>query len=161
MFQQETLHTRLEELFRPLLESMGLRLWGLQVPSSRGGTVRVYIDAPEGVNVDQCAQASRHLSHILDAEDPIPGSYTLEVSSPGLERPFFSLDQLREYLGSQVRLKTDTAVQGRKKWRGWIKDTEQDRLHLDTDSGPQVFDWENIRLIHLAVDAAPGKKGQS
>jgi ribosome maturation factor RimP len=149
MFQKDTLYSQIEELFRPLLESMGLRLWGLQVPASRGGTLRVYIDAPEGVTIDQCAQASRHLSHVLDAEDPIPGSYTLEVSSPGLERPFFSLDQLREYLGSEVRLKTGAAVQGRKKWRGRIQDAEQNRLLLDTETGPQAFEWDNIRSIHL------------
>ena len=159
MFQQETLHARLEELFRPLLESMGLRLWGLQVPASKGGTVRVYIDAPDGVDVDQCARASRHLSHLLDAEDPIPGSYTLEVSSPGLERPFFSLEQLGEYLGREVRLKTGVAVQDRKKWRGRVRDTEENRLHLDTDSGPQVFDWDNIRSIHLVAEAALKKSG--
>lgn len=152
MFQQDTLHSHLDELFRPLLESMGLSLWGLQVPASRGGTVRVFIDAPDGVSIDQCAQASRHLSHVLDAEDPIPGSYTLEVSSPGMERPFFSLDQVREYLGSKVRLKTRTAVQGRKKWSGTIRNTEQNTLHLDTDSGPQAFEWEEIRTIHLVYE---------
>ena len=161
MFQQETLYSRLEDLFRPLLESMGLTLWGLQVPASRGGTVRVYIDAPEGVNIDQCAQASRHLSHVLDAEDPIPGSYTLEVSSPGLERPFFKLEQLRDYLGSEVRLKTGTAIQGRKKWRGRVRDTEADKLHLDTDWGPQIFEWKDIQAINLIEEAAPGKGGRS
>jgi len=152
MFEQDVLHSRLSELFRPLLESMGLRLWGLQVPASRGGTVRVYIDAPEGVTIDQCAQASRHLSHILDAEDPIPGSYTLEVSSPGLERPFFSLDQVGDYLGSTVRLKTKTAVQGRRKWRGKVRGTGRDQLHLETDSGSQVFAWEDIHTIHLVQE---------
>ncbi|MCF8029503.1 MAG: ribosome maturation factor RimP [Desulfohalobiaceae bacterium] len=152
MFQQEALRRQLEELFRPLLESMGLRLWGLQVPAARGGTVRVYIDSPDGVSIDQCAQASRHLSHILDAEDPIPGSYTLEVSSPGMERPFFSPDQVREYLGNSVQLKTRVAVQGRKKWRGIIIDIEGDRIHMETDLGPQAFDWQEIRTIHLLAE---------
>jgi len=152
MFQQDALRHQLEDLFRPLLESMGLRLWGLQVPASRGGTVRVYIDAPDGVSIDQCAQVSRHLSHILDAEDPIPGSYTLEVSSPGMERPFFSPEQVREYLGNSVQLKTRVAVQGRKKWRGRIIDTEEDRIHMETDLGPQVFDWQEIRTIHLLAE---------
>ena len=152
MFQQDALRRQLEELFRPLLESMGLRLWGLQVPASRGGTVRVYIDAPDGVSVDQCARVSRHLSHILDAEDPIPGSYTLEVSSPGMERPFFSPDQVREYLGNSVQLKTRVAVQGRKKWRGRVIDTEGERIHMETDSGPQAFDWQEIRTIHLLAE---------
>jgi ribosome maturation factor RimP len=152
MFQQETLHAQLDELFRPLVESMGLRLWGLQVPASRGGTVRVYIDSPQGVSVDQCAQASRHLSHVLDAEDPIPGSYTLEVSSPGTERPFFTLEQVREYMGRKVHLKTRTAVQGRKNWSGRVRDAQENRLHLETDSGAQSFTWDEIRTIHLVEE---------
>ena len=154
MFQQEELYNELLRLFSPLLDSLGLRLWGLQVPASRGGTIRVYIDSPEGISIDRCAEVSRHLSNILDAEDPVPGSYTLEVSSPGLERPFFSLEQVLEYQGHRVNLKTRTPVEGRKKWRGRVLSGERGLLHLDTEQGSQAFSWEDIQFVHLIYEGS-------
>ncbi len=152
LYRQETLHKQLSDLFAPLIQSMGLTFWGLQVPSAPRGTLRVYIDSPDGVSIEQCAETSRHLSNILDAEDPLPGSYTLEVSSPGLERPFFTLEQVLEYTDRTVSLKTRSPVEGKRKWKGRVLSGHENRLHLQTEQGPQAFSWEQIQVIHLVFE---------
>ena len=84
---------QLTQLLAPTVEAMGYSLWGIEVISpGRRPTVRLYIDAEEGVNVDDCAQVSHQVSGVLDVEDPISGEYTLEVSSPGVDRLLFNPD---------------------------------------------------------------------
>src|SRR6187431_1199088 len=81
------LHDRLIALFEPVLKEIGYELVEVEfVPGQGGGTLRIYIDHPEGIDVDDCGEASHALSELLDANDPFPGAYSLEVSSPGLDR---------------------------------------------------------------------------
>lgn len=154
----QDLHERLTQIVEPIVHSFGLELWGLETPNApKGGVLRIYIDSPQGVGIDQCAELSKHLNPILDVEDPIPGSYTLEVSSPGLERPFFNFEQLAPYIGEKIYLKSRSPIEGRKKWRGQLLSARDMQIELDTGKDSTVtIHWDEIKKIHLIYD--PPKK---
>ena len=82
------------DIVQPTVEALGLKLWGVEhIQNGRYSVLRIFIDNEDTVNLTDCERASRQISAVLDVEDPISGEYTLEVSSPGLERPLFKLDQ--------------------------------------------------------------------
>lgn len=150
VYQQERVKERLTGLISPLVASLGLELWGIEIPASpKGGTLRLYIDGPGGVNVDQCAEVSRHVSALLDAEDPLPGPYTLEVSSPGLERPFFSLEQMDPYAGELMEAKLKEPLEGRKKWRGVLLEASGNRIRLEVEGRKVDLPWDTIQKVNL------------
>lgn len=145
-----TQHDRLVSLIEPIVSSLGLTLWGIEVPASpKGGKLRIFMDSENGVTIDQCAEASRHISMLLDVEDPIPGSYVLEVSSPGLERPFFHFHQLTDYIGHPVSLVLKDPVQGSKKWRGTLVQAADNELTLHTGSSTLTCSWDQVQKMHL------------
>ncbi len=97
---------KIEALLKPTLEALGFELWGLEYLSQgRHTLLRLYIDAESGVTVDDCAEVSRHVSGVMDVEDPISGEYTLEVSSPGVDRLLFRLDHYSMYVGEWIELR--------------------------------------------------------
>jgi ribosome maturation factor RimP len=154
MMNQDRLRRKLQELIEPTAQSMGLRLWGLEVPAAlKGGVLRVYIDSDEGVTIDQCAELSRHLNLILDMEDMIPGPYTLEVSSPGLERPFFTLDQLGPYAGRTISVKLKEPLQGSRKWRGRLEEVSEGSITLQTQSQRVEIPWDQVHKANLVYEA--------
>ncbi len=140
----QELRSRLREMLAPGVQALGFELVDVElVGAPRHPTVRVYIDSPRGVSVDDCADVSHQLSAILDVEDPIPGSYTLEVSSPGLDRPLVTPEDFRRFRGETVRLRTLAPVDGRRNFKGVIVDVAADRVVLEADS----------RRLDLAFDA--------
>ena len=109
------------ELIGTTVQALGLELWGVELlQQGRYSLLRVYIEREEGVTIEDCEKVSRQVSALLDVEDPIAGEYTLEVSSPGVDRPLFSLEQYAKYVGSEVNLKLRRAVDGRRKFKGQI-----------------------------------------
>lgn len=145
-----TQNDRLVSLIEPVVSSLGLTLWGIEVPSSpKGGKLRVFLDSSRGVTIDQCADVSRHISMLLDVEDPIPGSYVLEVSSPGLERIFFHFHQLLDYIGHPMAVILKEPLQGSKKWRGTLLQAADYELTLQTDTCTLSLHWDQIQRIHL------------
>ena len=85
-------NSQLTELIAPVVESMGFTFWGLEfMPQGKRSMLRIFIDHADGINVDHCAQVSRQVSAVMDVEDPIAQEYTLDVSSPGMDRPLFTL----------------------------------------------------------------------
>ena len=109
------------ELAEPLAASLNLAVWGIELAYGGRSVVRVYVEGEAGVSIDQCAELSRLLSLALDVEDAIPGAYVLEISSPGLERIFFTPEQLSGALGQTVELTLTApraAFSGRRKFRG-------------------------------------------
>jgi ribosome maturation factor RimP len=142
---------RLRALCRGGVEALGFEL--VDVELAGGGsspTLRVYIDNPRGsgITVDDCAQVSRQLSAIFDVEDPLPGSYTLEVSSPGLDRPLVRPEDFRKRVGETVKVKLRRPDQtGRRNFSG--------RLMEATDSGIVLeVDKERIVLPYAAIERA-------
>ena len=151
---QDTQIQTIRNLVEPLLASLGLSLWGIEMQTTpRGNLLRIYVEAEDGVTIDHCKTVSKHLSLIFDVEDPLPGSaYTLEVSSPGLERPFFTIEQLRPYLGQKIALKCRQPVQGSKKWRGLVSTIEGQTFVLQTENQTLSFHWDQCSRIHLVYD---------
>jgi ribosome maturation factor RimP len=144
------LRCRLEELTIPVVHGLGLLLWGLEyIPLGRKALVRIYIDSADGVTVDQCALVSRQLGPALEVEEVLSGSFTLEVSSPGLERQFFHPKQLQAYLGRLVHARLKEPLKGRKSFQGILKRAEGECLVL-ADAGQEIpLDWDQIKKIHL------------
>ena len=121
-WSEEAVVRDLTELFEPVVESMGYELVGVEFLGGSGhATLRVYIDREEGVDIDDCASISHQISGILDVEEPISQAYDLEVSSPGVDRPLFKLADYEKYAGSQVKIKLNLGLQGRKNFRGELQ----------------------------------------
>lgn len=123
------------------------------VGASKSLTVRVYIDKPGGVTHDDCSTLSRKLDQILDAEDFIPGNYLLEVSSPGLERELYSLNDFAKFSGSLAKVKTNQAIDGQKKFRGRIGNVENDEIVFeDKTRGKIRFPYSAVAKANLEID---------
>ncbi len=115
------LRTLVADLAAPLAASMGLALWGVEILGGGRSIVRVFLEGENGVTIDQCAELSRLLGLSLEVEDCVPGAYVLEVSSPGLERVFFTAEQLAGAVGKVIEVTLHQPlplVPGRKKFRG-------------------------------------------
>ncbi len=120
---------RLEGLLEPTLNAMGYELVGvLYRPSPSEGLVRVYIDSEAGISVDDCARVSHQISGILDVEDPVPGRYRLEVSSPGIDRPLFREEHYRRFAGETVTVRLRHRWQERRKIVGQLLGLEDDTV---------------------------------
>lgn len=104
----------------------------------RGRVLRVFIDKPGGVSVDDCQAVSEPLSAALDRLDPIPGPYRLEVSSPGIERPLRKVEDFRRFAGREVEIHTYAPVEGRRNWTGTLMGADEGRVHLRLEDGSAV-----------------------
>lgn len=112
-------------------------------------TLRVYIDSPQGVTVDDCADVSRQLSAILDVEDPIPGSYTLEVSSPGLDRPLVSPADFRRFQGATVKIRLRHGLDGRRNFTGRLMETTAEGVVVEVDRERFTLPFADIERARL------------
>lgn len=136
---------QLEQLIEPVVQSLDFEFWGLEL-SGRGRhtLLRIYIESERGISVDDCAQVSRQVSALLDVEDPIAGEYTLEVSSPGMDRPLFKLDHYQRCAGEEVQLKLRQAYEGQRKFTGLLKGVEADEVVIQIDDEEICFPLETI-----------------
>ena len=126
---------KLEEILGPVVASLGCELWGVEYQThGRNALLRIYIDSEQGIAVEDCEKVSRQASAVLDVEDPISGKYTLEVSSPGLDRPLYKLDQYQRFVGSQVEVRLRMPLDGQRKWRGLLAGVEGEEIVLRIDS---------------------------
>ncbi len=143
---------RIKKIVEDAVSSLGYNLWGIEyLGSERRSILRVYIDSPKGVSISDCVEVSKHLDVILDVEDPIPGSYTLEVSSPGVDRRFFYPEQLEEYIGKNFSINLKELKENRKKWKGKLKSIapHKKEIVLETEEGDIKFHWDEIDKIKL------------
>ncbi len=113
--------------------------------------LRVFIDKPGGVEIDDCELVSRELSERLDDTDPIPGAYLLEVSSPGLERPLKSEADFQRFAGELVKVTTFVPVAGQKEWQGTLLGLTDGKVQLETSSGTVEVPQEQLASARLAV----------
>lgn len=138
----------LRRLLEPGAQALGFELVDVELAGGgRRATLRVYIDGPKGVTVDDCARVSRQLSAILDVEDPLSGSYMLEVSSPGLDRPLVTPDDFRRHLGATVKVRVSAPVAGRRNFTGRLLEVADDHVALDVDK-------ERFDLAFADIDRA-------
>lgn len=146
----------LSTLLAPAIADLGLELVGIEFsPNAAGSLMRIYIDAPEsGVTIEDCERASREISALLDVNDPVAGRYTLEVSSPGLERPLFTPAHFARFQGHIVKLSTSLPLDGRRRFQGPIKVVEGDRITIEQDEKPVEIVHANIAKARLVPDYA-------
>ena len=144
----------IEELVRPSIEAMDIEFWGAEyVQQGRSNVLRIYIDKPEGVVLDDCEQVSRQVSALLDVHDPISGQYQLEISSPGMPRPLFYPEQYERYIGEGIQIRLNVPVNGRRNLTGIIEAVEGDSLVIAGEEGIQeTFLFSNIMKAHLTVE---------
>lgn len=149
----------LEQLLEPSVRAMGCELLGIEYrPHVHGGLLRLYIDKPGGVLVDDCERVSHQVSGLLDVEDVIPGQYTLEVSSPGLDRPLFKLDQYPGHIGAQVRITTAMPIDGRRKFRGELKRVIDSQIVVEVDGVEVEISFAAISKARLVPEFETGRK---
>lgn len=145
-----SLEEKLQDLLKDAIEDFGCELWGVETQRiGRFLTVRIFIDKEEGVTVDDCAEVSRQVSAILDVEDPIADKYNLEVSSPGLDRALFTLEQMQRYIDSEIVIHLRMPMQNRRKWQGKLVDIQQDMISLKVDNNIQTFAFGNIQKANV------------
>ncbi len=147
-----TLEQNLQEMLQGAVEDLGCELWGIECQrAGRFMTVRLFIDKEGGVTVDDCADVSRQVSAILDVEDPIADKYNLEVSSPGLDRPLFTLPQFKRYIGQDIAVHLRIPVMERRKWQGKLGRIENDMVTLIVDGQEQVLVFGNIQKANVVA----------
>ena len=166
--------TQLTEFLAPTVEALGLELLGIEyLPAPGGSLVRLYIDvrdtgtiaadaaatdaaspAEQGVTIEQCEAVSREVSAQLDVEDPITGNYTLEVSSPGIDRPLFGAAQFARFVGQTVKVGMKLPQDGRRRLTGRIVSVEGDTVTFDVDGTAFQVGADNIDKARLVPDWA-------
>ena len=133
-----------------LVEVEGCELVHVQyLPEGVGSLVRIYIDKEGGVDLGDCQRVSRKAGILLDVEDLIPHRYTLEVSSPGLQRPLFSADDFEKYAGHEIRLTTRMKVGDRRKFKGWLKGIRLEVIELECEGKIFRIPLENVKKANL------------
>lgn len=158
------LYQQIKDIIIPLVEDAELDLWGFELASGNRMVVRIYVEGPEGVTIDQCAKLSRHIGLTLEVEDVVSDAYTLEVSSPGLERPFFNAEQVSNYIGKPVAVVLRDPIEefpGRRKFQGEVKSVTGDIIVLALEEGDLTIDWNDLKkahLVHIFPDTSKGKK---
>ena len=146
---------QIQALLAPTVASLGLELLGVEfVPSGHSALLRLYIDAPGRlVGIEDCEAASREVSALLDVEDPIESEYTLEVSSPGVDRPLFSVEQFARFLGEQAKVQLRLPQDGRRRMAGRIVAAVDGRVTLDVEGlGELSVAMDNIEKARLVPD---------
>jgi len=135
----------LHALIEPVVSAMGFELWGIDhLSQGKHSRLVIYIDHENGISVDDCADVSRQVSAVFDVEDPVPGEYRLEVSSPGMDRPLFTLEQFAQYAGHVVTVKLRAPFDGRRKFKGLLAGVENDEVLLQVDGEEYCFPIEGI-----------------
>jgi ribosome maturation factor RimP len=142
--------TSLERLIEPIVKEMNCVLWGIeQISHGRQSTLKVYIDSDNGVDVDDCARVSRQISSLLDVEDLISGSYTLEVSSPGLERRLFKAEHFERFKGAMIKLSLRSSFEGRRRFRGILCGLEDKQVVLRMGEEEVLLPVEGIERANI------------
>ena len=143
-----TLKDKLLDLLAPEIEALGYELVELDAPAPGGsGTLRIYIDSAEGVGLEDCERVSHRVSGVLDVEDPVPGQYVLEVSSPGLDRPLRTEEHFRRQAGKVVKLVLVAGRPGRRRYKGAILGIDAGVLEIGVDD-------ERIKLPLSEIESA-------
>jgi ribosome maturation factor RimP len=150
---------QIAELLSPTVSALGLELLGIEyLPAPGGATVRLYIDMPQAdadtrhVGIEDCEAVSREVSAQLDVEDPITGNYTLEVSSPGLDRPLFGAAQFARFVGESAKVVLKLPQDGRRRLQGKIERVEGSIITFALEAGEFVVDAANIEKARLMPD---------
>jgi len=144
----------LQQLLAPVVTALGYELVGVENIMRGGQTelLRVYIDSPDGITVSDCGQVSYQISGVLDVQNPISGHYNLEVSSPGLERPLFTQDHFKRFVGHQVKLRLTEPFEGRRNLTGILQRVPNGNVVVVADGTEYSLPYEQIEKAHLVPE---------
>jgi ribosome maturation factor RimP len=142
------------DMLEPGIRSLGYELVGVEYQSGGrgGGLLRVYIDSADGITADDCQKVSYQVSGVLDVEDPIPGHYTLEVSSPGLDRMLFRPEDFERFAGQLVRLRAASPIDGRRNFKGRLVGLRDGRVVIEQDDGKVSLAYEQVDQARLVPE---------
>ncbi len=150
--KQDPLH--IGDMLEPGIRSLGYELVGVefQTGGKGGGLLRVYIDSEAGISADDCSKVSYQVSGLLDVEDPIPGHYTLEVSSPGLDRLLFRPEDFNRFAGQLVKLRLAYPVEGQRKFKGRLTGLRGENVVIVQDDLEFSLPFDQIEQARLVPE---------
>lgn len=138
------------DLFEPEVVAIGYELLGIELTQNGNGSIlRVYIDKDGGVDIDDCVAVSHQLTGLLDVEDPIAGHYDLEVSSPGLDRPLFTIEQFNKFIGEMVKIRLYEKHNGRKRFVGVLHAVNDDEVVINCEDEEYKVPFRLIERARL------------
>jgi ribosome maturation factor RimP len=142
-----------ERVIAPSLQAMGYEVVRVQIMGAHRPVLQIMIERTDrqALGVEDCADVSRAVSALLDVEDPIAGSYTLEVSSPGIDRPLVRPDDFARFAGFEAKLETRAPVDGRKRFRGRLMGLEGDRVRIATAEGESLLPLVEVQRAKLVL----------
>ena len=144
------LRDQLGKLLGPVAAGLGYELWEIEyAPRAGGGLLRLYIDSPDGISLDDCEKVSRAVSAVLDEADPIPNEYTLEVSSPGMDRVLRTQAHFARFAGERVKVEMIQLINGRKRFQGRLQKVGESEITLETDGGQVSLPIDDIHRARL------------
>jgi ribosome maturation factor RimP len=124
----------IQQLLEPAIERLGYELTDLDVRlSGKGGLLRLTIDKPDGIDLDDCEKVSNAVSALLDVEDPVPGNYNLEVSSPGLDRKLTKMEHFQRFEGETLKVSMRFPIEGRRRFRGTLVSSDEENIVVEVD----------------------------
>ncbi|NKC13544.1 MAG: ribosome maturation factor RimP [Gammaproteobacteria bacterium] len=135
----QTLEQKLTGLLHPSIQMLGYEFVGLEYHAGGAGMLRIYIDQPGGVTIDDCADVSHQVSGVLDVEDPIATAYTLEVSSPGVFRPLMKAEHYKRFAGERVKVELESSHEGRRRFRGTLIELVDDTVVIEEEGARFEF----------------------
>ena len=138
------------ELLEPIVMALGYEMLGIEYFKQKDGSLlRLYIDNVSGITLDDCTRVNHHVIGVLDVHNPIKERYHLEISSPGLDRPLFTLEQFKPYLGQEVKMKFRERIDERRKIKGVIKAVEEKAVLVSEDGVDYLIPADVIDSAHL------------
>lgn len=141
---------QVEQLLAPTVESLGCEIWGVEyLNQGKHSKLRLYIEREGGVDVDHCAEVSRHVSDLLDVEEFSQNAYTLEVSSPGLDRILFKPDHFQAFVGHKVDVRLNFPFEGSRKFVGMLAGVEEDSAVVQVDDEEYLLPIDNIQKARV------------
>ena len=145
----------LQAIIEPIADAMGFEIVRISVGGSGRPILQIMAERPDGtMTVEDCTRLSRELSLVLDVENPVPGEYMLEVSSPGIDRPLTRLKDFENYAGFEVKLELYEPVNGQRRWRGVLAGVENDQVALADQNEKHLFGFSEIRKAKLLLTDA-------
>ena len=145
---------QLGDLLEPGITAMGYELVGVefQTGGKSGGLLRVYIDSEAGISAEDCQKVSYQVSGVLDVEDPIPGHYTLEISSPGLDRMLFRKQDFERFAGQLIKLRTAYPIEGQRKFKGRLLGLQGENVVFEQDDMEISLPFDQIEQARLVPE---------
>lgn len=154
----------IEQIVAPALEAMGYSVVRVRLSGGQRPVLQIMVERSDGrgLTIDDCAEASRALSALLDVEDPLPGAYSLEVSSPGIDRPLVKRQDFERFAGREAALEMRAPIDGRRRFRGRLLGLSGDRVRIALEEGETSLPFDQIHKARLVLaDALIAAKRQS